>query len=191
MKLIIGGVKSGKSSWASHLAAERESLGSVCYLATARAGDDEMKDRIRRHQADRPSSWITVEEPDNPAGYFLRLTSAAPAELQPSTVLFDCITLWLTNILAPFGDKPDREEALALGEKEGRRLLMAVLDWEKTAPGGTRETLIVSNHVEAGLISPWPLGRIFQDIAGLTHQMFAAEASQVYLLTAGIPQKLK
>jgi len=191
MKLIIGGVKSGKSSWASQLAAEREALGPVCYLATARAGDDEMKDRIRRHQADRPSSWITVEEPEDPAGYFLGLTSAAASGTQPSTVLFDCITLWLTNLLTPFGEKPDREKALAMGEREGRRLLEAVLNWENTAPEGERETLIVSNHVEAGLISPWPLGRIFQDIAGLTHQMFAAEASQVYLLTAGIPQKLK
>ena len=191
MKLIIGGVKSGKSSWASSLASDREKLGPVAYLATARAGDEEMKDRIRRHQADRPSSWITVEEPENPAGYFIEMTSGVPEGIQPSTVLFDCITLWLTNILAPFGDKPDREKALAAGEKEGRRLLEAVLNWEKAAPEGKRETLIVSNHVEAGLISPWPLGRIFQDIAGLTHQMFAARATQVYLLTAGIPQKLK
>jgi len=191
MRLIIGGVKSGKSSWASHLATEREAIGPVCYLATARAGDDEMKDRILRHQADRPSSWLTVEEPDNPAGYFSGLTPDAPSGLQPSTVLFDCITLWLTNILAPFGETPDREEALALGEKEGRKLLKAVLDWEQAAPGGAREVLIVSNHVESGLISPWPLGRIFQDITGLTHQMFAQQASQVYLMTAGIPQKLK
>ncbi|MCK5735467.1 MAG: bifunctional adenosylcobinamide kinase/adenosylcobinamide-phosphate guanylyltransferase [Spirochaetaceae bacterium] len=191
MILIIGGVKSGKSSWASSLASERETLGPVSYLATARAGDDEMKDRISRHQADRPSSWTTVEEPDNPADYFLKMTSDALLGTTPSTVLFDCITLWLTNILAPFGDEPNREEALVLGEKEGRHLMAAVLGWEKTAPPGTRETLIVSNYVEAGLISPWPLGRIFQDIAGLTHQMFAAEASQVYLMTAGIPQKLK
>ena len=191
MILIIGGVKSGKSSHASTLAAEREKIGPVAYLATARAGDDEMKDRISRHQADRPSSWITVEEPENPAGYFERLTSAAPSKTRPSTVLFDCITLWLTNLLMPFGDKPNREEALALGEKEGRRLLEAVLAWENAAEKGQRETLIVSNHVEAGLISPWPLGRIFQDIAGLTHQMFAAEAEEVYLMTAGIPQKLK
>jgi len=191
MILIIGGVKSGKSSWASTLASRRETLGPVTYLATARAGDDEMKDRIRRHQADRPSSWITVEEPDNPGGYFRELTSAAPSEITPSTVLFDCITLWLTNILSPFGDEPDREKALSIGEKEGRQLLKAVLEWEKGAAEGERETLIVSNHVEAGLISPWPLGRIFQDIAGLTHQMFAARASEVYLMTAGIPQKLK
>ena len=191
MILIIGGVKSGKSSWASHLASERESIGPVTYLATARAGDDEMKDRISRHQADRPSSWITVEEPENPAGYFTGLTSGAYTENPPSTILFDCITLWLTNLLAPFGDTPNRVEALELGEKEGRRLLEAVRGWEDSAPKGARETLIVSNHVEAGLISPWPLGRIFQDLSGLTHQMFAASAGQVYLMTAGIPQRLK
>lgn len=186
MILILGGVKSGKSSFAGELAGRRESSGGVTYLATARAGDDEMKDRIRRHQADRPSSWLTVEEPEDPAGYFLGLNSAGPA-----TVLFDCITLWLTNLLAPFGDKPDREEALELGKREGRRLLEALQSWENAAPKGERETLLVSNHVETGLISPWPLGRIFQDLAGLTHQLFAGAADEVFLMTAGLPQKLK
>ena len=191
MILILGGVKSGKSSFAARLAAERESVGTVTYLATARAGDDEMKDRIRRHQAGRPSSWITVEEPEDPAGYFAGMTSGALSGDSPSTVLFDCITLWLTNLLAPFGDTPDRGEALALGEKEGHRLLEAVLNWEEAAPKGARETLLVSNQVETGLISPWPLGRIFQDLSGLTHQMFAAVADEVYLMSAGLPQKVK
>ncbi len=191
MILILGGVKSGKSSFAAHLAAERESVGTVTYLATARAGDDEMKDRIRRHKADRPSSWITVEEPENPAGFFVTMTSGALSGDSTSTVLFDCITLWLTNLLAPFGDTPNREEALSLGEKEGRRLLEAVLNWEEAAPKGSRETLMVSNQVETGLISPWPLGRIFQDLSGLTHQMFAAAADEVYLMSAGLAQKLK
>ena len=119
-----------------------------------------------------------------------RLSGALSGD-SPSTVLFDCITLWLTNLLAPFGDTPDRGEGLALGEKEGHRLLEAVLNWEEAAPKGGRETLLVSNQVETGLISPWPLGRIFQDLSGLTHQMFAAAADEVYLMSAGLPQKVK
>jgi adenosylcobinamide kinase/adenosylcobinamide-phosphate guanylyltransferase len=191
MILVLGGVKSGKSSFASRLAHEREKVGSVVYLATARAGDEEMKDRIQRHQADRPSDWITREEPVDPAAYFAELMSGKQPEEVPGTILLDCITLWLTNLLAPMGETPDRAEALALGEQEAGRLLKAVSDWELAASRGSRETLLVSNLVETGLISPWPLGRIFQDLAGLTHQMIARAADEVFLMTAGLPHKLK
>lgn len=191
MKLILGGVKSGKSSFASRLATDRESIGPVVYLATATAGDDEMKDRIRRHQADRPAEWITVEEPRRPDAYFVNLRAQTMGGEAPGTVLFDCITLWLTNLLAPLGDSPDRTEAFALGELEAKRLLESVRNWEESSDAGMRETLFVSNLVETGLISPWPLGRIFQDLAGLTHQLFASAADEVFLMTAGLPQKLK
>ena len=194
MILILGGTKSGKSSFASRRAAGRENLGPVAYLATALAGDGEMKDRIARHQADRPSSWITVEEPVDPAGYFTGLTTETRSTTTPAgpvTVLLDCITLWLTNLLTPMGDEPNRVEALELGGKEVRRLADEILAWESGNPSLNREAIIVSNLVETGLISPWPLGRIFQDLAGLTHQMLAAEANEVFLLTAGLPQKLK
>ena len=96
-----------------------------------------------------------------------------------------------TNLLAPFGDEPDRESAIKLVKLECRRLLEAVEMWEAGAPEGDRQTLIVSNLVETGLISPWPLGRIFQDLAGLSHQLFASRAGQVYLMTAGLAKKLK
>lgn len=194
MILVLGGTKSGKSSFASDMAMKREHLGPVVYLATARAGDNEMADRIRRHQADRPPSWITVEEATDPASCFAGLSSGAlPGE--PSTVLLDCITLWLTNLLAPLGDEPDRRKALDLGAEELSRLTTAVTAWESVDPENSaipaRQTLIVSNQVETGLISPWPLGRIFQDLAGLTHQSLASAADEVYLMTAGLPQKLK
>lgn len=185
MILILGGMKSGKSSFASRLAAGRGA--SVAYLATARAGDAEMEQRIRRHQAERPDSWLTVEEPDNPASYFRALTGSNAPE--PVTILLDCLTLWLTNLLAPLGDEPDRDEALRLGENAAEDLLKAVTDWERAA-NERRITLIVSNQVENGLVSPWPLGRIFQDLAGLTHQKFAAAASEVYVMNAGRPLRL-
>jgi adenosylcobinamide kinase/adenosylcobinamide-phosphate guanylyltransferase len=191
---ILGGTKSGKSSFASSLAEEREELGLVSYLATAEAGDDEMAERIRRHKADRPAAWITVEEALKPASYFRKLSSGDPED-SPATVILDCITLWLTNLLMPLGEKPDRRDALELGRKEVTTLLHAVSAWEKgigeTRKKPGRQALIVSNQVETGLISPWPLGRIFQDLAGLTHQNLAAEADEVYLMQAGLPQKLK
>ena len=191
---MLGGTKSGKSSFASRRAADREYLGPVTYLATALAGDGEMKNRIARHQADRPSSWRTVEEPVDPAGYFTDLIGASSKitpSAAPATVLLDCITLWLTNVLSPMGDEPNRDEALELGGKEVRRLMDEILTWESGRPTMNREAIIVSNLVETGLISPWPLGRIFQDLAGLSHQMIAAAANEVFLLTAGLPQRIK
>ncbi len=209
MILVLGGVKSGKSSFASAAALDREQsgLGPVTYLATARAGDDEMKHRILHHQRERPATWITVEEPEKPYLYFNSCTARSSAgasipELDsnsrfnskhpcPRTILLDCITLWLTNLLAPMGEHPDRSEAFRITGMETEKLISAILGWEESLPVPGGQTFLVSNLVETGLISPWPLGRIFQDIAGLTHQRIAAASSEVYLLTAGIPQRIK
>lgn len=180
MTFILGGMKSGKSSYAAQLAGEREGLGPVVYLATARAGDEEMSERIRIHRAERPTSWRTCEEPRNPADVF---ASAAGAQ----TILLDCITSWLTNLIAPLGDEPNRSEVFQLGEMEVGRLIESILSWER----GGGECLVVSNLVETGLVSPWPLGRVFQDLAGLTHQRLAAAAQRVYLMSAGLPLRLK
>ena len=188
MILVLGGTKSGKSSFASRRAASREHLGRVAYLATAEAKDDEIRDRIRRHQADRPDHWLTVEEPRDPAGYFTSLIGAGPE--QPSTVLLDCITMWLTNLLMPLGEDPDRDEALETGRGAVAGLVEAVTGWERTAPGD-REAIIISNQVEVGLISPWPLGRLFQDLAGLSHQAMAGAADEVYVMNAGLPLRLR
>jgi len=184
MILVLGGLKSGKSRFASSLASHRK--GKVVYLATALAGDDEMRERIRRHREERPSEWLTVEEPVDPARVFL-----SDAVSGVSTVVVECLTLWLTNILSPLGDEPDRNEAMRLGEREAGRLLEVLKQWEHGAMGKARQTLVLSNQVETGLISTWPLGRVFQDLAGITHQRFAFQAEEVYMMNAGIPQKLK
>ena len=198
MILILGGIKSGKSAYASGLAAGREALGPVVYLATARAGDTEMAERIRRHQADRPVGWRTVEEPEDPGAVFRSLTSARRKEPSPSgaeeplTILLDCITLWLTNLLSPFGENPVRNTVMDTGLRHIDSLIDDITAWENRSAGKSRGmALIVSNQVETGLISPWPLGRVFQDLAGLGHQRLAAAADEVYLMTAGLAQRLK
>jgi len=200
MILILGGTKSGKSSFASKRAEKREQEypGSIVYLATARAGDSEMKERIKKHREERPSSWITVEEPEDPAAFFFSSAAEYGGEnknykeisTNASTVLLDCITLWLTNLLEPFGEKPDRDSAYRTAEIKTSELIKNIADWESGVNTG-KEVIIVSNLVETGLISPWPLGRIFQDIAGLTHQKLASAAEEVYLMTAGLPQQIK
>ena len=90
------------------------------------AGDEEMSERIRIHRAERPTSWRTCEEPRNPADVF---ASAAGAQ----TILLDCITSWLTNLIAPLGDEPNRSEVFQLGEMEVGRLLESILIWERGA----------------------------------------------------------
>lgn len=190
MILILGGTKSGKSSFASERAAARENLGTVAYLATAEAGDEEIKDRIRRHQADRPDHWLTVEEPLDPAGYFRLMTQKGTETGTPSTVLLDCITMWLTNLLMPLGEEPVRDVALEMGRTAVAGLIDAMDAWERSAPGN-REAIVISNQVEVGLISPWPLGRIFQDLAGLSHQAMAGAAAEVYVMNAGIPLRIR
>ncbi|OQX29627.1 MAG: bifunctional adenosylcobinamide kinase/adenosylcobinamide-phosphate guanylyltransferase [Spirochaeta sp. LUC14_002_19_P3] len=178
MILILGGIKSGKSSFAARLAEQRGM--PVVYLATGFAGDEEMADRIARHRAERPASWQTVEEMLNPAAVLANLPGQR-------TILLDCITAWLTNIIAPLGEEPLRKEVILTINNEIDRLIFAVQDWEQD--GG--ECVLVSNQVEAGLVSPWPLGRVFQDAAGLAHQSLAEAAHTVYLMTAGIPLRLK
>src|SRR5271165_1097670 len=90
LTLVLGGARSGKSRFAQRLAAQAQ---RVCYVATARAGEDaEMLGRIERHRADRPSSWRTVEEP-------LALADAVElAARDADLVLVDCLTLWLSNL---------------------------------------------------------------------------------------------
>jgi len=181
MILILGGTKSGKTSFAEKTADEiaRSTGRNVVYLATAQAWDDEMKLRIRRHQDSRPAEWITLEEP-------LDMEAALQRKVcrEGNVILMDCLTLWVTNILMTLGEDFRQEEA----EDTVLSRLEVFLEKIDGCPG---EFLIVSNQVENGLVSPNFLGRIFQEIAGRCHQIIAARADQVYLVTAGLPQPLK
>src|SRR5258708_35047908 len=90
--LIIGGARSGKSSFAEQLAASSER--PVAFIATATAGDDEMRERIARHRASRPRQWHTLEEPLDLSGAIRRASALA------DVLLLDCVTLWLGNVLS-------------------------------------------------------------------------------------------
>ncbi|MBS0311622.1 MAG: bifunctional adenosylcobinamide kinase/adenosylcobinamide-phosphate guanylyltransferase, partial [Proteobacteria bacterium] len=92
LELILGGARSGKSRLAEQIAAD--SGLAVTVIATAEAGDEEMAARIRRHQADRPAAWKTVEAP-------LALAATLRREAAPGRcVIVDCLTLWLANLMA-------------------------------------------------------------------------------------------
>jgi adenosylcobinamide kinase/adenosylcobinamide-phosphate guanylyltransferase len=182
--LILGGVRSGKSAFAEQLAAS--SGQSVAFIATATAGDDEMRARIARHRASRPAHWHTVEEPFDLAGAVQHAAALA------DVLLLDCITLWLSNYLSRQGETNDREigassplfDAAAMQEIQNLLAALASLDPCKTL-------IVITNEVGLGIVPAYPLGRLYRDTLGLVNQRLAEAAQRVYLLIAGIAVDIK
>ena len=164
--LVLGGARSGKSAFAEKLVVD-SGLAKV-YLATATAGDDEMKARIARHRTQRGEGWTTVEEP-------LALVDALTREAtRGRAVLVDCLTLWLSNLMLAERD-PD---------VEARRLTRFL--------GVARyPVVLVSNEVGLGLVPDTPLGRSFRDAQGRLNQIVAALVPNVVFIAAGLPLWLK
>lgn len=165
--LILGGARSGKSRHAESLA--RQSGLQVVYIATGWAGDQEMAARIARHREHRPKDWLTVEEP-RALAHALKTHAA-----EDRFVLVDCLTLWLSNLLAE-GEDCFRQERAAL------------LESLPTLPG---EIVLVSNEVGQGIVPANPLARRFVDEAGWLHQDLALLCERVIWVAAGLPQVLK
>lgn len=177
--LVLGGIKCGKTRYAEGKALTKESHGGeILYLATAEALDDEMKQRITRHQKDRPDNWTTVEEPLNINSVFEKYGD------KYDLILLDCLTLWLTNKLGQAGDDYNREELMD-------SITDDCIEFLETSIHCNADLVIVSNQAELGLISSYSLGRLFQDLTGLLHQKIASYADNVIVLQAGIPTAIK
>lgn len=166
IQLILGGARSGKSRLAEGLA-EQSGL-PVSYIATATAGDDEMRARIENHQQRRPSHWATLEAPYDLAGALQAQGGAGRC------VLVDCLTLWVSNHLC----------AESYFEKEKQRLL----DVLTGLPG---EVILVSNEVGLGIVPMGELSRRFVDESGWLHQALAALSDRVVFTVAGLPYVFK
>lgn len=167
--LITGGARSGKSRFAESLAVK---LGEpLLYIATAGCDDQEMGERIARHQERRGAAWQTIEEQ-----YELAAVLTGHDGWFKAT-LVDCVTLWLTNLLLKLEDK---DAVLA----EVRRTA-ALFPLHKTP------LILVSNEVGMGIIPDNPLGRTFCDLSGEANEILAAAADEVYVTFSGLPLKLK
>jgi len=181
LTLILGGARSGKSSYAEHLAMQQS--GQILYIATAQPLDDEMAERIANHQQRRPANWQTLEIP-SAVGAFL-LASSQPADV----ILLDCLTLLVSNLLLEISSGTgadlavDEDAAATLVEAEITNLLEAV----RAIPA---EWIVVSNEVGLGLVPPYPLGRVYRDLLGRANQRLASRADQVIFMIAGIPMRL-
>lgn len=172
--LILGGARSGKSAYAERLARERG--GAVLFVATATAGDDEMARRIAAHRAERPAEWRTLEAPADVAA---RVAAADPA----GTILLDCVTLLVSNLLLAHEAAGEDAVAAAVAGEVERLLALAASD--------AATWIIVSNEVGMGLVPPYPLGRAYRDLLGRVNAQLAARADRAYLLVAGLPLDLK
>ncbi|MEX2475761.1 bifunctional adenosylcobinamide kinase/adenosylcobinamide-phosphate guanylyltransferase [Marinobacter sp.] len=167
--LVMGGIRSGKTALAEQLASESDS--AVVYVATARVGDEEMAQRVKRHVDSRPSHWGLVEAP-------LRLASVLEShgdEASPPFLLIDCMSLWVSNLLFAGEEAFDRE----------REAFLAAL---RNYPGSAA---IVSNEVGLGTIGMDPLTRRFCDELGWLNQALAASCDRVVMTVAGLPLWLK
>jgi len=172
--LILGGARSGKSTYAQRMA--KAHGGKVVFIATAEAQDDEMRDRIAAHQADRPDGWQTLEIPHGVAQAFTRL--AAPADL----ALLDCMTLLVSNLLLLENDVDNPDSARA-----EKALDVELGELQEAIRSGRADWIVVSNEVGLGLVPPYPAGRVYRDLLGHANQRLAAQADEVYWMVAGIP----
>ena len=177
--LILGGARSGKSHLAQELAAK---AGSVLSVATASAGDEDMRLRIEKHQADRPAHWHTLESSMH-LGDKIDI-----AYRNEELVLIDCITLLVSNILCQNNEAQIAALSEARLEKEIIQEIKELQECMKSLPASF---VIVSNEVGLDIVPDNRLSRLYRDFLGRANQMLAASADEVYFMVAGIPLRVK
>jgi adenosyl cobinamide kinase/adenosyl cobinamide phosphate guanylyltransferase len=159
--VLLGGARSGKSSLAVELAAADSA--PVTFLATAGAGDEEMSARIALHRTERPERWQTIEEP-------VELRAALERVPPPDTLVIDCLSLWVANVLEALGPAiVERESDAAAALAAGR-------------PG---LTVAVTNEVGLGVVPATPLGRSYRDVLGRVNASWVSAANRALLVVAG------
>lgn len=176
--LIIGGARSGKSRFTQELALK---LGEpVLLVATAEAGDEEMRRRIEEHQRARPAAWRTLE-----------VTVGIGKRIQQNiggakVVIVDCITLLISNLFSQYqrGEPIDA----ALVEKAVAR---EIRELEACINRLKASFIIVTNEVGTGLVPTSGIGRLYRDLLGKVNQQLAERADEVYLMVAGLPLRIK
>lgn len=164
--LITGGERSGKSRYAQTLALSLAS--NPVYLATSRVWDEEFRQRVLRHQADRGPQWTNIEEEK----YLSR------HDLTGRVVVIDCVTLWTTNFF--FDNKSDIDLSLKEIKEEFDKLCAE-----------EAYLIFVTNEIGMGGVSPDEIQRKFTDLQGWVNQYIVSKANEVFLMVSGIPLKVK
>ncbi len=178
--LVIGGCKSGKSSYAldlaDRIAAGKSSVdisppGRKIFLATSVPADPEMEERVIAHKKERGENWLTIEEPVSIAEEIIEYSTKA------DVILIDCLTLWISNLLYKGNDK--------------KKIIEYVQKLVKAVDNTECSVILVSNEVGAGIVPENKIARMFRDIAGITNQEVAKAVTRVVWTIAGIPVNIK
>jgi adenosylcobinamide kinase / adenosylcobinamide-phosphate guanylyltransferase len=167
--VVTGGTRSGKSRYAVERASAWGSR--VLYVATCQPADDEMRARVRRHQAERPGTWTTLEPGSD-------VLPAIQAEGPGADgILLDCLTLYVSGLLMS-----------GSGEEE---VMQQVDELCSALRNVGRPAAVVTNEVGWGVVPETPLGRLFRDAAGRANQVAARHAQEVVLMVSGLPLVVK
>ena len=180
--LVTGGSRSGKSNFAESLCIKQNNR--TAYIATSIPFDDEMKNRVKKHQESRPKEWKTYEI------YKDIYSIVEELDNNHDTVIMDCVTLMVNNLMFTYGIEVDKATSQELDEleeyiKEQIKKLMEAI--KKT----NLYFVIVSNEVGMGIVPENKLSRIYADFVGRANQLIAKYSDEVYFVVSGIPMKVK
>ena len=180
--LVTGGARSGKSSYAEELCKARQN--QTAYIATSIPFDEEMKERVRKHQQMRPSEWTTYEIYENIAGQIAEIAK------EHQTVILDCVTLMVNNLM--FKENLDYDK---LSEEEVNQLEQMIKEAFVKLLEAVKKTelyfVFVTNEIGLSPVAANRLTRIYTDIIGRMNQLIARASDEVYFVISGIPMKIK
>ncbi len=154
----------------------------VLFVATAEAGDEEMKHRIEEHQRERPADWSTLEVTTHIGDHIGQKIGRA------QVVVVDCITLLVNNIFGQYSDQSSKQIDTHLIEE---KLVAEMNELAECIDQVNASFIIVTNEVGLGLVPTNRVGRLYRDLLGKANQMLAEHAEEVYLMVAGLPVQIK
>jgi adenosylcobinamide kinase/adenosylcobinamide-phosphate guanylyltransferase len=172
LTLLVGGARSGKSTLAVQMGEHHG--GPVTFIATAEPFDDDLRDRVERHRAERPSTWTTVEAP-------VDLAAAIHATASPRFVIVDCLTVWMANLLVHVQSAESRNRHID-------QMIDALRERQRHADEGT---VVVTNEVGMGIHPDSELARSYRDDLGRLNQRVATLADTSLLMVAGRALRLE
>ena len=178
--LCSGGARSGKSEFAEQLALSLK--GRKAYVATGQAFDDEMKDRIKKHQLRRGKEWITFEIP------LLLHENWEQIKNVSDVILIDCLTMFTSNHVFAHGDINTQEDSNRIESiiLEELRLLLKEIN-----NSNDKTVIFVTNEIGLGIVPENRLARYFRDITGRVNREVASAANKMYLTISGVTIELK
>ena len=178
--LCSGGARSGKSEFAEQLALSLK--GRKAYVATGQAFDDEMKDRIKKHQLRRGKEWITFEIPLHLHKNWEEIKNVS------DVILIDCLTMFTSNHVFAHGDINTQEDFNRIESIILEELRLLLQDINNS---NDKTVIFVTNEIGLGIVPENKLARYFRDITGRVNREVASTANKMYLTISGITIELK